>query len=91
MYDQPDNEPLGTVFVCVDCMLYREINETPVNGAPVWSLMPFADVIAAFDQDETGMLDFSSTPCRACGSQLAGARFEYAVWDYDTDAPAVRS
>ena len=91
LYDQPSSEPIATIWVCEDCMLYRETNQSPESGAPVWSALPFVDVQSDFDSDGDGMYEFAGTQCNACLTRAVGARFRYAVWDSDTDAPAVQS
>ena len=91
MYDQPTPEPIATVWVCEDCMLFRETNETSPTIYPAWHMMPFADVSQDFDSDGDGVIDNAATQCRACMTWEVGSRFRYAVWNWDTDEPAVQS
>lgn len=87
------NNQLGNIWVCIDCMLTEEQGEKPADfegdrepwelwdnpeGAK-FTLTPNWDSNAENDE-ESGMIDFSWSPCEGCGSWLGGSRYRYMVW-----------
>ena len=74
------------ITVCVDCTIERENGEAPLNpDCEPWSLIEDGQTVTA-DHGETddgveyGYDEFSTSPCDACGTRLAGTRYRYALW-----------
>lgn len=64
------------VEVCVDCYFDHHEGRAMKDGSVSWT-----DNCAPTDEDESaGITDFSSSPCRCCGTHLAGQRFRMAIW-----------
>ena len=66
------------VEVCVDCYFDHHEGRAMKDASVDWT-----DNTNASEEDpdaDTGIIDFSSTPCDCCGSHLAGQRFRMAIW-----------
>ena len=72
--------PIASIRVCVDCML-GNVNEGETLDYVVNGGRFPCDTTPDFDSNtEEGMTDFDTTRCEGCGSDLAGARYRFAVW-----------
>lgn len=67
------------VWVCTDCMILDVNHDTSgLSDERVSELWTTYSGWAVYVGDEGTDLDFSTTPCVACGTHLAGARHAYA-------------
>lgn len=86
---------IAEITVCVDCMIAEQSGETPADATNVpWNLLTTVDANLGRAQDcehgmadsefcgecSTGEIDFATTSCAACGTELAGQRFYYTIW-----------
>ncbi len=86
-------EQVGTIWVCTDCMLFHETGERqPLTIRVPFGLLREVDIASDFGEewDDTteeyvplGHREFDSARCPACGTQLAGERFRYAVFAWE--------
>lgn len=86
------NECLGTIWVCVDCMLTHangECGENP-DREPLGLLAEYEITMGLLreehhedcDSDECDceVISFSAVGCDGCGSPLHGERHAMAIW-----------
>lgn len=83
-----------TIWVCVDCMMTRETGEPCENvDCNPWSRITDDQTVTfgIIEPEHTADCDtmdcdcaydsFSTAPCEGCGTDLAGARYAYTLWD----------
>ena len=74
-------EPIANIYVCSDCMEAEEgITEYVVNNNRFEG--EFTANWDSNEGDDSGVRDFSWSPCDSCGSTLGGSRYRYAVWSW---------
>lgn len=68
---------IAELTICTDCALTHANGEVPADTRVTpWALLPAADVALG---DERG---FETTPCDACGTDLAGDRWDASVFGW---------
>ena len=60
------------VYICSDCYYDHHEGRAMKDSSVVWT-----DNV----KEDSGIKDFSSSPCACCGTTLAGQRFRMAIWD----------
>jgi hypothetical protein len=81
----------STIWVCADCLFAREGYGVGEPDREPWGLMPGADVdLGTFHDpscgaggeqcDQHNVIETSSSPCPACGSELEGTRYAYTLY-----------
>lgn len=66
------------VFICEDCYIdHHEGRAMKDNSAVTWT----DNNSDPEDPEATRTIDFSAARCGCCGTTLAGARYQMAVWE----------
>lgn len=80
----------GYFFVCSDCMFANVNGEEPIDRPEsepeVWAIWTDGvhDIVPAFggeDDEDDGILSFSTSRCDGCGSHLHGERYRFAWFE----------
>lgn len=67
------------VYVCVDCYTNHHEGVAPADTSVWWT----DNTNANDDNQESGIIGFTGSPCACCGSDVAGSRFRMAIWSID--------
>ena len=64
------------VYICEDCYMDHHEGRAMKDQSVDWS-----DNTNANDEEDSGIIEFSSSFCQCCGTTLAGHRYRMAIWE----------
>lgn len=64
------------VEICTDCYSDHHEGRAMHDTSVTWT-----DNTDPENYEDSGITDFSSSPCGCCGTTLAGSRYRMAIWE----------